>query len=81
MMDSVERVEGMSEKEALLPVFKKLNELKKVGHLEQEMFEDIEVMLAGYFHYREGVDIMATKMSVREGINLLFPEAKIMKEA
>lgn len=77
-MESIERVMNMSEKEALSPIFKKLHELKKAGHLEQEMFENIEVMLVGYFHYKQGVDIMGKRLGIREGaIGQHFPERRI----
>ena len=77
-MESIERVMNMSEKEALPPIYKKLNELKKAGHLEQEMFENIEVMLAGYFHYREGTEIIGKRLGIREGaVGQHFPERRI----
>lgn len=60
-MDSIERVEAMNEKEALPPIYKKLCSLRDVGHLDKEMCEDLKVMTAGYFLYREGVEIMGPR--------------------
>jgi len=60
-MDSIERVEKMKEKEALPPIYKKLGALRDAGHLDNEMCEDLKVMLAGYFLYREGVGIMGPR--------------------
>ena len=60
-MDGIDRVENMKEKEALSPIFKKLHSLKDAGHLEKEMCEDLKVMAAGYFLYREGVEIMGPR--------------------
>jgi len=58
-MDSIDRVDKMQEKEALPPIFKKLNALKSAKLLDEEMCDNIKVMTAGYFFYREGVEIMA----------------------
>ena len=58
-MDSTEKVMNAKEKEAMPPVFKKLNSLREAGYIEKEMCEDIKVMVAGYFFYRRGVEIMA----------------------
>ena len=76
-MDSIDRVENMNEKEALPPIFEKLNSLRKDGHLGQEMYENLKVMTAGYFLYREGKEIMGARLGVREGAGgCHFPEAK-----
>ena len=77
-MDSIDRVQKMKEKEALSPIFKKLDALKEAGHLDKEMYEDMKVMLVGYFFYRGGVEIMGARLGVREGvIGCHFPETKI----
>lgn len=68
-MDSVDRVFEMKEKEALPPIFKKLHSLKDAGHLDKEMCEDIKVMLAGYFHYKSGVEVMSAQLGVCEGMD------------
>ena len=60
-MDSIERVMNAKEKKAMPPIFKKLNSLNETGQLEKEMCEDIKVMVAGYFLYREGVEIMGPR--------------------
>ena len=60
-MDSIDRVENMKEKEALPPIFEKLCSLRDAGHLDKEMCADLKVMAAGYFLYREGVEIMGPR--------------------
>ncbi len=76
-MDSTERVMKMEEKKAMPPIFEKLNTLRKDGHLEQQMYEDLRVMVAGYFFYRDGVEIMSARLGVQEGaVGCHFPEVK-----
>lgn len=60
-MDSIERVDKMNEKKALPPIFEKLNSLRNDGHMDKEMCEDLKVMTAGYFLYKEGVEIMGPR--------------------